>query len=304
MDNLRNKLKKINITGRIAFNEPMKLHTTFKTGGPADIFCSPADSSDILNIVKFAVDNSVPYFIIGGGANILVSDSGLRGIVIETGSLNRAEFKDDGRALFGSGLSVDTAADKALENSLEGFDSFYGMPGTIGGAVWMNARCYGVSISDILLSVKYFNDRHELCTLETDEMYFEYKKSPFQNMDCIILEAEFQLKSGNRNEIRERMQNNRLDREKKGHFSGPSAGSVFKNNRQFGKPSGAIIDSLGLRGYKIGGAKVSDQHANIFINTGDAKSSDIYELIAECSRRVKDTYGFELEPEVQFLGNF
>ena len=297
-------MEKINIQGRIAFGEPMSEHTTFKTGGPADMFCSPETTEDLIALIRLAEENSMPVFILGGGANILVSDAGIRGMVIETANLNRIDFSAEGLGVFGSGLAVDAAAEASLDAGLAGLDAFYGMPGTIGGAVWMNARCYGVSIADILVSVKYLDKDRNIKELVRADMNFDYKVSPFQSVRSIILEASFKLQSGNKAEIKTHMLANRADRQAKGHYAGPSAGSVFKNNRNFGRPSGVIIDSLGLRGFSVGGAKVSDNHANIFINTGSAKSSDIYRLIMECRARVKQAYGFELEPEVQFIGDF
>ncbi len=304
MDNLRNILKKINTKGKIVFNEPMSLHTTFKTGGPADVFCSPADTNELVQILKAAESCETPHFILGGGANILVSDAGFNGIVIETAGLNRIEFKEGLQVACGCGVLIDDAAEAALKEGLSGFDAFYGMPGTIGGAVWMNARCYGLSVSDILLSVKYLDETRKTRILNAAPESFGYKKSPFQNRDYVILEAEFLLSRKDKKIISATMLENRTDRERKGHYSGPSAGSVFKNNRAFGKPSGAIIDSLGLRGTRIGDAEISAEHANIFINRGNATSADIHKLIKLCTAKVKDAYGFDLEPEIQFIGNF
>ncbi len=303
MDNLGNILKKINIKGRIAFNEPMSKHTTYETGGPADIFTEPENTKELLKIIEASDRLSVPHFILGKGANILVSDNGIRGIVISTGKLSKISINNE-NVTTESGLTVDHAAETVLESGLSGFDAFYGMPGTIGGAVWMNARCYGLSISDILVSVKYLDENRNMQTLKNHDGMFSYKKSPFQGRDFIILESEFRLKPADKSLIAETMKKNRLDRENKGHYAGPSAGSVFKNNRDFGKPSGAILDSLGLRGTRIGGSAVSDKHANIFINKDNASSTDIYNLIKYCSDKVYSELGLRLEPEVQFIGDF
>lgn len=303
MDNLRNILKKINTKGELHFNEPMSAHTTFETGGPAEIYCAPADISELRAILDAARKCGTKPFILGGGANLLVSDRGIPGVVIDIKHFDAVNFSPDGIAVCGAGTVVDRAAEAALEAGFSGFDSFYGMPGTIGGAVWMNARCYGRSISDIIRSVDYLND-DGLQTLTMQESDFEYKKSPFQSMDGIIITAVFQLAAQEKDIIAANMNSNRGDREMKGHYAGPSAGSVFKNNRAFGKPSGTIIDSLSLRGSSVGGAKISDQHANIFINSGNAKSADIYTLIMQTQKTVKETYGFELEPEVQLIGDF
>ncbi|MDC7227442.1 MAG: UDP-N-acetylmuramate dehydrogenase [Spirochaetales bacterium] len=304
MVNLRNILKKINIKGELLFNEPMSGHTTYETGGPAEIFCVPADTRELIEVLEAANRCASDYFILGGGANLLVSDKGIPGLVIDIKHFDGINIADDGRASFGSGLIVDSAAEAALEAGFSGFDSFYGMPGTVGGAVWMNARCYGRSISDILASVTYLNESHSIRTMTPQEGDFDYKISPFQNGDSVILEAEFRLIKCSREIIRKEMDKNRSDREAKGHYAGPSAGSVFKNNRAFGKPSGAIIDSLNLRGTEIGGAKISDHHANIFINKGNATSADIYRLINFVQTKVRDELGFELEPEIRMVGDF
>ena len=304
MDNLRNIFKKINMKGQLDFNEPMSLHTTYKTGGPADIFCTPADTEEFVLILEAAENSGISHFILGGGANILVSDHGFRGIVIDTGNLNSINIGSDGQLICGSGTIVDRAAEFALKAGLQGFDSFYGMPGTVGGAVWMNARCYGRSISDIIADVTYLDEGHQLQTIKAEDINFGYKKTPFQELDCVILEASFLLEPGNPEDIKSNMMMNKSDRENKGHYSGPSAGSVFKNNRSFGKPSGAIIDSLNLRGTTVGGAKISEHHANIFINQKDATSSDILALIRLTQKKVMEAYGFALEPEVQLIGKF
>lgn len=304
MDNLRKILKRINMNGQLHYNEPMSQHTTFETGGPADIFYAPADADELKTVLEAARKTGTPHYIIGGGANLLVSDRGLRGIVIDTRALNTIINTAGGSFICGAGAVMDKAAEAALESGRSGFDSFYGMPGTIGGAVWMNARCYGKSISDLIVSVKYLDSNLKLQTLKKSEMQFEYKKSVFQNKDWIILNTEFFLEPGDKKLIRENMQNNRIDRQNKGHYAGPSAGSVFKNNRAFGKPSGEIIDSLGLRGTSVGGAVISEQHANIFLNTGNATSADIFKLIKLTAEKVKTAYGWELETEVQLIGDF
>ena len=308
MDNLRNKLKKINTIGLISFDEPMYRHTTFETGGPADIFIAPETAIELKTILELLKSEGLgieEVFILGGGANLLVSDEGIRGIVIDTSRINSIKTDPEAEVLTaGAGASVDQVAEAALDAGLSGFDSFYGMPGTIGGSIWMNARCYGRSFSDILESVVFFDKTGKITESSAEDLSFDYKKSPFQKMPCIITEASFRLSKGNKKEIESNMKMNREDRKNKGHYAAPCAGSVFKNNRVFGKPSGAIIDSLGFRGYSIGQAAVSECHANIFINKGGATSLDIFRLIKHVSDKVFNEYGFRLEPEVQFIGQF
>jgi len=295
------------MNGELHFNEPMSSHTTFKTGGPADILAKPADMNELKTILSAAgcaedMDSSV--FILGGGANLLVSDEGIRGLVIDMTNLKTIKAESGEILCCGAGATVDEAAEAAYAEGLGGLDAFYGMPGTIGGGVWMNARCYGTSFSDILKAVTYIDEKNILKTMNISPDNFDYKKSPFQKMKSVIIEATFRLNRDNPERIRLNMDNNKKDREKKGHFAAPCAGSVFKNNRSFGEPSGAIIDSLGLRGKSVGGAKISDRHANIIINTGTASSTDIFELINLVKSEVKKAYNFTLEPEIQFIGNF
>ncbi|MDC7126116.1 MAG: UDP-N-acetylmuramate dehydrogenase [Spirochaetales bacterium] len=304
MDNLRNKLKKINIDGHLTFDEPMSKHTTFQTGGNADIFFSPANTTELKLVLDIAKKNEAEIYITGGGANLLVSDKGLKGIVINTNLLDSISIQKDGLLKCGAGVTVDNAAEAALNVSISGLDSFFGMPGTIGGALWMNARCYDKSISDIIISANYLDQDLQIHSIPKSEMCFDYKKSVFQSQKWIILDAIFELEKDDKDLIRAKMIKNKEDRKSKGHYSAPCAGSIFKNNRAFGKPSGVIIDSLNLRGTKIGGAAVSDYHANIIINSGNAKSSEIKELITLIQDKVKKAYDFILEPEVQFIGDF
>jgi UDP-N-acetylmuramate dehydrogenase len=293
--------------GELHYNESMSRHTTFKTGGPADIFIKPADVNElqtILKAVKGSLADNFPLFILGGGANLLVSDRGIRGIVIDMSMLNNVEISETGLLKCGAGITVDDAAEASYRAGFSGLDSFYGMPGTVGGGIWMNARCYGRSFSDILRSVTFLDDEYDVKTMIISSADFAYKISPFQKIKSVIIEASFKLEHENPVLIRRNMENNKSDREKKGHYAAPCAGSIFKNNRAFGQPSGTIIDSIGLRGTKIGGAAISEGHANIIINTGGASSIDILKLIKLTQSEVKKAYGFDLDPEIQLIGDF
>jgi len=298
----------------IRSNEPMKDHTTFKVGGNADFFISPKSDDCIpfyISLLTLALKEKIPLFILGGGANIVVSDKGIRGIVLDMSSW-KGECPGDSSEkdilIFKSGTSIDEAVDTACEYAYSGLEFLAGMPGTIGGAVWMNARCYSSEIADVLRYVEI------LCIEENNYLIkridvkngagFSYKKSPFQEMDCLIISAAFNLKKGNKEKILSSMEENREDRLKKGHYLFPSAGSAFKNNRDFGKPTGQIIDELGLKGFKIGGAQIAPFHGNIVINTGDASASDIRTLMNEIAAKVKKDTGFILEPEVLFTGDW
>jgi len=304
-NNVRKKLEKINITGKISTDIPMNNHTTFKTGGKADFFAVPADSDDIIKLLKFAEKYSIPVFILGSGANILVSDKGIRGLIIDMKEISQFSFHNT-TCTAGAGLSISDLANSAALENLQGLDFIYGMPGTVGGAVWMNARCYNVSISDILIGVDYLDENLEIKQLKIKDIQnkFAYKKSPFQNSSKLILSATFKLNKGNKNDILENMELHKKDRENKGHYKYPSAGSVFKNNRTFGKPTGVLIDSLGLKGYSKGEAEIADFHGNIIVNKGKARSEDIRSIIDFTKKTVNEKLGLDLEPEIQFIGEW
>ncbi|MCL2802137.1 MAG: UDP-N-acetylmuramate dehydrogenase [Treponema sp.] len=308
-------IKKTGCEVDVRYDEPMSEHTTFKVGGPADCWLRPDGegfSSFCISLLNSAKKEKVPVFIIGGGANIVVSDLGIRGITLDMGGWNGESVwtlcKNEEEIIFKSGKNIDEAADDALAAGLSGFEFLAGMPGTIGGALWMNARCYGSEISDFVSWVEFaVQEKGEYCIKRIEvknKEGFAYKESPFQKMDCLILSAAFKLKKGNKEEILKVMDNNRQDRQDKGHYLYPCAGSAFKNNRAFGKPTGQIIDELGLKGFKKGGAQIADFHANIVINTGSAKAQDIRLLIDETAEKVKAAFGFELEPEILFVGDW
>ncbi|MCK5154017.1 MAG: UDP-N-acetylmuramate dehydrogenase [Spirochaetales bacterium] len=283
----------------------MNLHTTFKTGGNADYFAVPESYDDIAILLKFTKMHSIPVFILGGGANILVSDNGIRGLVIDMSKISNFSFKEN-ICSAEAGFSISDLSKEAAENNLSGLDFIYGMPGSVGGAVWMNARCYDVSISDILLNINYLDENFEIRTLDGIDISnnFSYKFSPFQNSNTVILSASFKLKKDNKYNIWSNMKLHKQDRENKGHYKYPSAGSVFKNNRDFGKPTGAIIDSLGLKGYSKGDAEIASFHGNIIVNKKQARSQDIRSIITYTQNKVNEKLGLKLDPEIQFIGDW
>jgi len=301
----------------VRYNEPMKEYTTFKVGGPADCWLKPDGegfASFCLGLLNSARAAGIPVFILGGGANIVVSDKGIRGIVLDMNAWNGesvwALCAENSELVLKSGTSIDEAADTAAVSGLSGLEFLAGMPGTIGGAVWMNARCYGKEMSDVLKWVEVIirdNSKNEFVIkrIEVDKNKgFGYKQSPFQKMDCLILSAAFNLKKGEKEKMLDDMEKNRQDRQDKGHYMYPCAGSAFKNNQQFGKPTGQIIDELGLKGLQIGGAQVAPFHGNFVINTGNAAASDIRSLVDDVAGRVKAATGFLLEPEILFVGEW
>ena len=303
MSSVKQYFENINISGPVLHDEPMSRHTTFRVGGPADVYIRPEKEEEIPVVLAAAHSGAIPLFILGGGANILVSDSGIRGCVLDITGLN--DVRRDGIVLtVQAGADVTAVTAFAAEVGLGGIDFLHSMPGTIGGAIWMNARCYGSSIFDILLEVRGVTEAGETYVYRPRDEDFAYKRSPFQQRSDLILSSDFALHHEESAEIWDRMLGYYRDREQKGHFRLPSAGSVFKNNREFGKPSGAIIDSIGLRGTAVGGAKVSDEHANIIVNTGTATAADIRELMELVRRRVREELGLELEQEVLYVGEW
>ena len=324
-------------------------HTTFKVGGKADVWVRPGKDIFIgyaARLLKAAREEGIPVFILGAGANIVVSDRGIRGIVLDTGAfrgigkredrqLNKeetanaspseealprkqgasgesAEFKAlkyrRENALFSisvlSGTSVDGLTSRLAERGLSGLEFLAGMPGSVGGAVRMNSRCYEKSISDVLIETEILDENYQRQKIPFCAEDFSYKKSPFQSREVLIISARFTVQFRESPDIRKEIATYRQDRTDKGHYRYPSAGSAFKNNRDFGDPTGRIIDQAGIRGLSIGGAQVAPWHGNIIINTGNAIASDIRILMDEVSRRIKKERGFDLESEILFVGDW
>ncbi|MCL1928825.1 MAG: UDP-N-acetylmuramate dehydrogenase [Treponema sp.] len=298
--------------GSINFNEPMDNHTTFKTGGPAGLWirpegeCFPDYTAMLLDSAR---QEGIPVFILGGGANIVMPDKGIRGIVLDTtgyGGLHTSPLSDhpafsESELWFRAGTSIDYAVDYAADHGLSGLEFLAGMPGTIGGALWMNARCYDKEMADVVREVQILEGNKLLCVRPNKEE-FDYKISPFQKRDCLIMAASFSLQEKDTVFIRNEIKEHRDDRESKGHYRYPSAGSVFKNSRAIGKPTGKIIDELGLRGLSVGGAQVAPWHGNIIINKCNASSAEILSLVELLEERVKSELGVELTREIIFVG--
>jgi UDP-N-acetylmuramate dehydrogenase len=285
-------------------DEPMAPHSSFRIGGPADLYVLPASAGEAADILRICARESVPAFLLGGGTNILVSDRGIRGVVVDLSRL--AGIRVEGSLLTAqAGTLVSDAAEEAGEHGLAGLEFAYSLPGSVGGAVWMNARCYGGEISDVLERVDYLaGASFEARGYEKRNEDWGYKKSPFQDREKVVLSASFRLRAGERAELRRKMQSYREDRERKGHFLHPCAGSIFKNNRAFGAPTGQLIDSLGLKGTRIGDAQIAPYHGNIFINAGAARAADMRSLIQKVEEEVRTRLGFELEREVILVGEW
>ena len=306
--------------GTIEFYKPLKPLTSYKIGGPAEALFCPKDEDHLKEALIFLSKNKISASLIGGGTNILVSDKGFKGVLISLKNLNKIEIIGESEnkvfVRTGAGVLTDKLTKWAVENSLSGLECFGGLPGSVGGAVFMNARCYDVSISDRLKSIKYIladGDKTEFAEYEYNPSDWDYKVSPFQQNPVsteitknrkIILSAVFTLTHGIKEEIAVKTEEKVQDRISKGHFKEPSAGSTCKNNRTFGQPSGKLIEDAGLKGLCEGGAQVAPWHGNFVINKHDASASDIKTLIEKVQSRVKDKTGFLLEPEVIFAGDW
>lgn len=301
--NVEKTAEKINIRGDILLREPMSRHTTFGIGGPADIFALPEDREDLGRLISCASREEIPIHIIGGGANILAADAGVRGIVAHTGKV--ADISVQGTSLTAeAGASISGVSEKAAELNLSGLEFIYKMPGSTGGALWMNARCYGYSISELTEWIEYFDEGGEVHRMYLPHPDYGYKTSPFQGSAKTICRACFALQRGEQAEITHEMSRVYRDRREKGHFNYPSAGSVFKNNRSFGKPTGVLLDELGLKGLRRGDAQIAPFHANIIINLGNATAQDVYRLMEEARGRAWEQLRIKLEPELQCIGDW
>jgi UDP-N-acetylmuramate dehydrogenase len=302
--------------GMIRYDEPMAGHTTFRVGGPADVWVRPAGEifpSYTAKLLERARAEGIPVFILGGGANIVAADRGIRGIVLDTldwkgwgTRKNEEPGALPGEKLFyvRSGALVSRAARAAASACLGGMEFLSGMPGSVGGALWMNARCYGISVSDILAEAEVLDESLNRVTIPADPGDFGYKISPFQGKKTVILSASFRLRSSPRNLVRRSSQEIIADRKTKGHYRYPSAGSFFKNNPAFGKSAGAVIDELGLKGLQVGRARVADYHGNFIINAGGAAAADIRALAKTVAARVEAARGIKLEEEVLYVGDW
>jgi len=289
------------------YGEPMAARCTFRVGGPADCLLRPSGEgfpAFAASLLGRAGAEGVPVFVLGGGANIVVSDDGIRGIVLDSGGWSGGSALGEGVMGFRSGTTLDGAAEAAAAAGLSGLEFLAGMPGSIGGAVWMNARCYGKEVSDVLLETEgldFSGGAPARFRRPADPGEFGYKLSPFQGRKTLILSARFKLEPGEPGRIRAEMDGYRRDREGKGHYRFPSAGSVFKNDRAFGRPTGQIVDELGLRGLRVGGAQVAPWHGNIIVNAGGATAADVRALTLELAAKVRSATGLELEPEIIFV---
>ena len=278
-------------------DEPMKNHTTFKVGGNAQVFVTVNSKEELSALMKYISTENISYFILGKGSNLLVSDSGIKGVVITlSGEFTDIKTKDGNKIFAGAGASLMKLCRFAQENSLSGLEFAYGIPGSVGGAVFMNAGAYGGEMKDCLVSADYITPQGECGTFTIDELQLGYRTSVFKNKNYIIIGCTLSLKEENKDIIKEKMDDLLGRRRSKQPIEYPSAGSTFK--RPDGAFAGTLIESCGLKGYTIGGACVSEKHAGFIINKGGATFEDIDSLIKEVQKKVKDETGYFLETEV------
>ena len=294
----------IDICGRenVYLNEPMMKHTSFRIGGPADWLVSPDSAETLCGTIKLLRSLNVPYFILGNGSNLLVSDDGYRGVVIQIGK-NLSKIEINGTVVrAGAGALLSSVASRAAAASLTGMEFAGGIPGSIGGACVMNAGAYGGEMKDILKSVTALFMDGSVRKVPCEELMLGYRSSALMKNGAIVLEAEIALHEGDPGEIRNKMDDLRERRVSKQPLELPSAGSTFK--RPEGYFAGKLIMDSGLRGFSVGGAQVSEKHCGFVVNRGGATADDVMTLISHVQKTVLDTFGVELVPEVRFLGQF
>ncbi|MDD3304190.1 MAG: UDP-N-acetylmuramate dehydrogenase [Clostridia bacterium] len=286
---------------RIKYNEPMKKHTTVKVGGPCDCLVMPENIDEIKNIVRFAKESKIPYYIIGSGSNLLVADDPVHALIIKIGNKFGKVIVNGDIITAYSGASMPYVAMCAKKNSLTGFEFACGIPGTIGGGIRMNAGAYGSEMSNIVYEVTYLDKEGNIVTLKNHELEFSYRNSFFTNQpDLVILSAVFKLKQGNEEDIAKLMEENKEARQEKQPLDLPNFGSVFR--RPEGYFVGKLVSDAGLRGYTIGGAQVSKKHTGFIVNVGDATCKDVVDLIHYIQKIVKEKFDVSLTSEVVFIG--
>ncbi|KAA3600432.1 MAG: UDP-N-acetylmuramate dehydrogenase [Calditrichaeota bacterium] len=298
--NIEKELKKF-FQGQILKNEPLKNHTSLQVGGPADFYLYPKDEKDLSNLIKFINQNKVHHFFIGTGRNILISDIGIRGIVIDLSkTFDKIEILNLDEIILkvGSGVTLKELIDFCIENSFGGMEKMSGIPSSVGGAYRMNAGAFGTEIADCTISVTLMDKFGEVKTYPNEELGFEYRKSKIQD---IVLYGTLQFQKSNRVELEEIKKEILKKRNSKQPLEYPSAGSFFKKTKD-GIPAGILIEKCGLKGKTIGGALVTEKHANFIVNAGNAKASEILALLRFVQTEVYKNFGVKLENEVKLIG--
>ena len=296
------KLKTIVTEEKILIDEPMKKHITFRVGGPADYFIMPSTKEEVKQVIDLCKESGVLYYVMGNGSNLLVSDKGYRGAIIQM-SRGFAEVKVEGKEITASaGASLAKIANAALDSELAGFEFAAGIPGCLGGACVMNAGAYGGEMKDVLKSVTVINNEGEIITIPKEELELGYRTSIISKKGYVVLEAVIELHKGNKEEIKAIMDDLKERRVTKQPLEFPSAGSTFK--RPEGYFAGKLIQDTDLIGFRVGDAQVSEKHCGFVINAGEATAEEINTLIGQVIEKVHAKFGVTLEPEVKKLGEF
>jgi UDP-N-acetylmuramate dehydrogenase len=293
------KLYNILTAENILIDEPMKNHTSFKVGGPADALVTPESYEEVVNVIKLCNENKVPYYILGKGSNLIVRDGGFRGIIIKLTKLDEITVEAE-RITVQSGVDLCKVSKIALENNLTGFEFACGIPGTVGGAVTMNAGAYNGEISQVIDSALVVDMNGNLIKLNKEQLELGYRMSAIQKYNYTVMEVSFKLSYGEFHKIKARIDDLTKKREDKQPLEYPSAGSTFK--RPEGYFTGQLIEESALKGFSIGGAQVSEKHAGFIINKQNATAMDILNLIAHVQQVIKARYDVELHPEVRIIG--
>lgn len=281
-------------------NEPLKNHTSFKIGGETEYFILPKNESELCAVIRKLNADGRPYAVIGKGSNLLVPDEGTPKVVVRlSGEFEKIELIDETTVKAYAGVNLVSLCKFALEHSLTGLEFAYGIPGSVGGGVYMNAGAYGGQMSDVVSEVIHMTENGEIASFSEGELAFDYRKSVYTNGSNIILSAVFSLEKGNKEEIREKMADFLNRRKSKQPLEYPSAGSVFK--RPEGYFAGALIEQCGLKGRAVGGCQVSEKHAGFIVNKGGATCRDVLELIKICQDTVKEKFEVSLETEIKMI---
>lgn len=299
----KNKLNHLFIDEKIGvalYDEPMKNHTSFKIGGPADVMIIPSNVDELRNAVKICRDNDIDFYIMGNGTNLLVKDGGMRGAVIKVNEgLNN--IRVEGNNIYCEAGALLTAVSRtAMAETLTGIEFANGIPGTIGGAVTMNAGAYGGEMKDVITKVKILNTNNNIIEYTNEEMNFRYRGSRVVDENLIVLSIELGLKPGIYDEIEATMKDLTYKRTSKQPLELPSAGSTFK--RPVGHFAGKLIEDSGLRGLRLGGAQVSEKHCGFVVNVGNATCRDVEQLISVVQKTIRDNYDLEIETEIKLIG--
>lgn len=300
IDNLTKDMREFILQEDIYTNEPMSKHTTFKIGGTADIFVKLRNTEQIEKLLNLCKNKNVPIKIIGNGSNILVKDNGIRGVVAKI-CTNSYDFLDEKTIRVDAGMLNSKVSRILLENSLTGFEFASGIPGTIGGAVKMNAGAYGSQMSDVVTKTKYIDlENMQIKEITKEEQKFGYRKSIFSTTRRVIIDTTLKLEKADKEHIQEKINQNNESRRTKQPIDKPSAGSTFKRGKDF--ITAQLIDECGLKGYTIGGAQVSAKHAGFVVNVGNATASDVIELMELIKKRVQEKFNKNIDLEIEVIG--